>query len=155
MSADELRALVRDAFSETRPPAASEIVPHHEYVHLECDEIREAFRGKAWDELPVPFLTYQREAVFFFTARAWSYYLPAYLDAILAHYDETDTMVNGLLATLTPSRSTEDEAHRRARVAALNDRQRSVVRRFVDWVATEHPDDLAEEDLLAIRASLE
>lgn len=155
MSAAGLRKIIHDAFAGTRPPDTSEIVPKHEYVHLECDEIREAFHGKAWDELSLPFLTYHREAVFFFTPRAWSYYLPAYMQAIITDYDGTDTMVNGLLATLAASRDADDEARRRARIAALNGRQRAALGKFIDWVASEHSDDLEEEDRQAIRALLE
>jgi hypothetical protein len=53
-------------------------------------------------------------------------------------------MVNALLVTLTPSPNVDDEVHRRARIASLIDRQRAAVGRFIDWVASEHPDDLDE-----------
>jgi hypothetical protein len=72
MNVDALCKVIHDEFAKTPVPKASEMVPKHEYVHLECDEIREAFEGKTRSELSIPFLTYHREAVFFFTPRAWS-----------------------------------------------------------------------------------
>jgi hypothetical protein len=154
MNAADIERVIRDAFTETGPPDATEIVPRHNFVHLECDEIRDAFRGKRWEELSVPFLTYHRDAVFFFTPRAWSYFLPAYMSAILARYDETDTMVNGLLATVTPTRNGDDEALRRSRIAALSSSQRVAFGMFIEWVAAKHPEDLESEDCQDILVSL-
>jgi hypothetical protein len=154
MTADVLCDVIRDAFTGGSPPDASEIVPEYGYVHLENDEIRDAFGGKAWDELQISTLTYHREALFFFTPRGWSYYLPAYMQAIVTHYDETDTMVDVLLATITPSRRVDREVRRRERVAELNDQQLAALRKFIDWVANKHPDDLEDENRQAICASL-
>jgi hypothetical protein len=154
MTADDIRNVIGDAFSGARQPRASEIVPDHGYVHLEGEEIRHAFGGKAWDELTVPFLTYHRQAVFFFTPQAWAYYLPAYMRAVVDHFDETDTMLNELLATVTPNRDAELDALRRERVGALNGQQRGALVKFVEWAAAEHPDDLDDEVRQKIVASL-
>lgn len=155
MTTDELGDVIRDAFTGGPPPDASEIVRDPDHLHLENEQIKSAFGGKTWTELPIPVLTYHRQAVFFFTPEGWAYYLPAYMLAIFTHYEKTDTMVDALLSTLIPSRDNDHEADRRARIARLNDRQRATLRRFVVWIGSEHPEDLEDEECHSILASLQ
>ncbi|MDX1991282.1 MAG: hypothetical protein SF029_02770 [bacterium] len=70
----ELRQKLEAEFGKMRYPGDDNLVNGYTGEH---EEIAEAFRGKKWQELPVPFLSYHHEAVFFFTPQAYCYYLPA------------------------------------------------------------------------------
>src|SRR5690349_10932784 len=150
MSADTLSKAICEAFADSRKPDPAEIVRN---LHLEGEEIRDAFRDQTWTELTVPFLTYHRQAVFFFTPEAWAYFVPAYMQAVVNRYEETDTMVNELLATIRPSNDVQSEVQRRARLKALSAAQRAVLVKFVDWVADEHPDEFEDGEKQAMIAS--
>lgn len=155
MTANELCVEIFVAFAGADRPEDSEIVTDNGDIHSEQAEIRDAFKGRRWEELSVAFLTYHRQAVFFFTAKAWSYYLPAYMHAVVRCYAQTDTMVNELIGTILPGRNMDDESRRRARIEALNVQQRAVLLSFIEWVSKEHPEDVDEDDQKAIAASIE
>lgn len=154
LSPEELRAAILLEFASLPTPDASKIVDERGYTHLENEEIREAFRDKTWTDLSIPFLTYHRQAVFFFTPHAWSYYVPAYMHAVVSAFPDTDTMASELLATVRPTSDGRDELRRRARIDALNERQRELLLHFVNWLATVHPEEIDEDDRRAIVASI-
>lgn len=146
MNRDSVREMVYDAFADTAAPDAAAIAPDCWDLDLERSEIRSAFGEYAWHELPPATLARHRQALFFLTPTAWAYYLPAYMLAAIDAYGEVDTAVTEIASSLTPSRDPDIEATRKARLAALTEKQLGVLLTFIEWAAGEHADDIDEDD---------
>lgn len=145
-SAASLREMLYDAFADTFAPGVDEIVPDYWDFDLERTEIRNAFAGRAWHEIPAGMLAEHRQALFFLTPSAWSYYLPAYMLATIDAYSEADSALTEVVGSLTPNCDPEIEAIRKERLAALTERQRDLLSRFIEWAADEHPEDIDDDE---------
>jgi hypothetical protein len=59
-------------------------------------------RGKHWKELTIDFIVQHREEIECVTADGFRFYLPAFMLAVLLHWDEVDTLPLNLISALTP-----------------------------------------------------
>ena len=150
MSTDEVRDGIYTAFAGTSTPHSSDVVYDNSGDHLECEEVRGAFEGRAWHEIPLPELTFHAQALFFFTPTAWAYYLPAYLLAVIEGYSQSDSILGAIVSSLLTSQDPSLQSIRVARVAALTHAQREAAKAFFEWVRAYHPDDVDEDELTDI-----
>ena len=67
--------MVRRAFPREPLPA----IPITSHECEECDEVRAAFSGLQWDEVPDGIIQQHYDSLPLFTAEAFRYYLPAYV----------------------------------------------------------------------------
>lgn len=67
---------------------------------LERRETKEFFSNRPWTTLSAEMLRKHAESLFFFTPKTWIYFAPAYMKTMLAHFQESDLIVNMFVATL-------------------------------------------------------
>ena len=123
------------------PPAASIVADVA--GDLERDDVRNAFAGKAWTELPFEVLRYHAEAMYLLLPEGWVYYAPAYMSAVIRDYVESD-MISSIFATTLLLESD-------ALLPLLSPSQRATVREFLDWLLVtddDHPRRGHVEDVL-------
>lgn len=136
---DDLRSIdseIRTAFAGVTRPRALARKPG-----FETDDMDRELRTKPWDELGADELMRHRAALAMLDAAAFRYYLPAYL---LASLDEAgpsfrQDLREATLFALSPylrSRGPDpiDESLFRERTAALDERQRAAIRRYLAFV---------------------
>jgi hypothetical protein len=110
---------------------------------LERDEVRDAFAGKAWTELPFDLLRYHAESLYLLLPEGWAYYAPAFMSATISDYVGSD-MISRIFVTSLHVESDE-------LLPILNPLQRATVRDFLDWLLVtenDHPRREHIEDLL-------
>ena len=101
MTKDELIAEIKQAFSSQPYPGDMMLVYDNSGDHLECEEVREAFKGKTWDSLSQNFLFEQRYSFYFFTHESANYYLPAFLIFVINDFRNADDLSDNLVSALT------------------------------------------------------
>ncbi len=67
---------------------------------IERQEIRSEFSGKPWPELPPALLLQRPEALFFFTPKAWAYYVPAFMKLMLLQFKDAEMVVEMFVGSL-------------------------------------------------------
>jgi hypothetical protein len=90
-----LSELIQEAFAEVPYPGDDRIADHD---CPECEEVREYFRGKRWCDLQFPELRDRSESLPLLTPEAFRYFLPGYMLATLANWDEADMIPYGIIA---------------------------------------------------------
>ena len=83
MNHPELTAEITTAFQGEQYPGDSNIVYDNSGFHLECIEIREAFKGHLWQEVPDDVLSAERTGLSFMSKVGFRYYLPAFMCSLL------------------------------------------------------------------------
>jgi hypothetical protein len=138
---EDLKRELRDAFSETRPPAGGEIVEH------ECDECRgieRDFAGVRRPEAPAELIEKNYDKLPLFSAAAFHYFLPAYLLYALEHFDdEFSDVPQFTLYALTPGKTWKDPDGQISswwieRFRAFTPAQMNLIYRFLE-LARENP----------------
>lgn len=155
---EEVIATVSIAFASARYPGDDRIVPPDRDWDWESQEIKQAFRGRRWEDAGVDFLCpTHRTDLGFLTPEAFAYYLPAFLIAA-TEIKTADVLIDSLLWQLCHGRSS-DSLFRRASGLMLPDQLRAILTliaylRSENWGGEDDP-DLAEAEesvLLALRA---
>lgn len=100
---------VEQSFAAARYPGDHAIVRDESELHLECADVKAAFRGHSWRKLPVSVLAREDSALAFFTPEAFRYYLPAYLLATLQHPDEVGVVPSNVVSRLTLRQASDVE----------------------------------------------
>jgi hypothetical protein len=140
-AADELRQLVEAAFAETKYPGDDRLVYDNSRDHLECNEVAAAFKGKHWKQISLETLRHHSAGIFFFTPEAYRFYLPAYLLAAALHYDEADTISDSVVFSLIPPSDAKDAQSYLHRVEGFTTTQRKAIKRFLEFLKQQHPQD--------------
>lgn len=83
MNQNELIAEITTAFEDEPYPGDSNIVYDNSGFHLECIEIRDAFKGHPWQTVPDDVLSTERTGLSFMSKEGFQYYLPAFMCSLL------------------------------------------------------------------------
>ena len=135
--------LVRRAFADSDYPDDDRIVYDNRAYHLECTEVREAFRGRHWRDVTDETLAVHSAALHFMTLEAQAYYLPAFLVYSL-NTDFADSASETAISVLIPR--ADRQSLDRLGIASFADRLTTVQRRaiceFLERLMEENPDDV-------------
>ena len=129
----QLRERIRRAFGNVPKPDADDIAGHD---CEECAEIRAAFAGQDWHNLPDALLEKHHSDLPLFSAQALPFFLPAYLLYAAQHFDPHTSVTEFTIYHLTP-REGDDEVTRdyyRARLRFLTAEQMDIVNDFLQIV---------------------
>ena len=144
---DALVRQIRSAFSDVEYPGDDGIVPDHVGYDPDVDEVAEALAGKRWQDVTSEDIASLRDGLCFMTSQAFRFYLPAYLTASILDYEEADTAVFCTVMLLTQPRpgdrgyKARQDAWFQERVEAMTAGQQAAIRRFLEYMGTEHSDD--------------
>lgn len=83
MNHSELIREIISAFQDEPYPGDLNIVYDNSGFHLECIEIREAFKGHLWQEVPDDVLSAERTGLSFMSKEGFKYYLPTFMCSLL------------------------------------------------------------------------
>ncbi len=83
MTKSELITEITTAFKEEPYPGDSNIVYDNTGFHLECIEVRDAFIGHTWQNIPDDSLSAEQTGLSFMSKEGFKYYLPAFMCAWL------------------------------------------------------------------------
>jgi hypothetical protein len=100
-SPGQLISDIKLAFGETAYPGDDNIVYDNTGDHLECNEIKESFAGKKWQEITFDIIRDNESALSFFSDTGFSYYLPVYLIECIEHYEQYDVLADTIVYHLT------------------------------------------------------
>ncbi len=87
---------IEAAFSDTPYPGEGNI------CHDPYQGVQEDFWGKHWKDLSLDLIIRHRDKIPSLTPEAFRFYLPAFMNAVLFHYDEVDTLPINVMTSLTP-----------------------------------------------------
>ena len=127
---------IEQEFGRACQPSAEELVKKNAIRDDETVEAENAFQEKHWRSVYLQDLMFT-QAFSIFTPKSLAFYLPAYMLAIIKHYEECDILVDRLLHFLTPS------CYENFLVLChhLDDRQHNVIAFFLYYIMFEHPND--------------
>ncbi len=146
-STEALIAEIKTAFDGSKMPADDEL------LHPDCRDdvdILEFYGGIKWQDMTDEMVVYAYAAPTAFSAKAFQYYLPAYLAWTLRNPDSPEYAGESILLALDPG--TPDEGlhdFRKSKFAMLTLEQRDVIRKILCHL-TNHANlgELAETALL-------
>lgn len=146
-STEALIAQIETAFGGLQMPADDEL------LHPDCRDdvdILEFYGGIKWQEMTDDMVVYGYAAPTAFSAKAFQYYLPAYLTWTLRNPDSPDYAGESILLALDPG--TPDESlhdFRKSKFAMLTREQRDLIRKILCHFANhEYLGEPAETALL-------
>ena len=90
---------IEEAFADTPYPGDNNIGWG---CGSEGKEFEEVVRGKHWKDLTLDFIIKHRSNIHCMTTDGFRFYLPAFLLAIVWHWEEVDTLPIGVFRSLTP-----------------------------------------------------
>jgi hypothetical protein len=126
---DELRAKIQHAFGKVSAPPPEDLLQGVYAGNDDAFEMRQAFEGKHWSDIPIKVLSHHRESVIMLSGLGYRAYLAAYLNACLANDTTFGPDVRGYtLYGLRPlSKSEVHVATAHERLSLLDHDQREVV----------------------------
>ncbi|MGJ8734609.1 MAG: DUF6714 family protein [Cellulophaga sp.] len=101
MQKQDLILLIENAFNNELYPGDYNLVYDNTKKHFECIEVRELFRNKEWKNLTNNFMFEEYNALFFFTKKAFKYFLPAFMIFSIKEYNESDEIPDILIDKFT------------------------------------------------------
>ncbi|WP_310392381.1 DUF6714 family protein [Hymenobacter sp.] len=101
MNHPELVAEITAAFQDEPYPGDLNIVYDNSGFHLECIEIREAFKGHLWQEVPDDVLSAERTGLSFMSKEGFKYYLPAFMCSLLRDSSVVEEGISMVVQLLT------------------------------------------------------
>lgn len=126
---------INKAFGKLRCPPDDLLVRGDD---IESVEIKNAFKGKHWEEIDSKFLLNEyRESLLFFSPMAFRFYLPAYMIVVLQKFDQADIITHLLVNALTVS----DFYSNRSVFEIFSDDQKRVVARFLIYLSSAYADN--------------
>ncbi|WP_282154235.1 DUF6714 family protein [Ruegeria atlantica] len=144
---EDLATRIIAAFDGLDPPADGEL------LHPECMDdvdILEFYGGVKWHEMTDQMIIYNYAAPTAFSAKAFQYYLPAYLIWTLLNSDSREYASESILLALDPGTSKEMlHEFRKSKFNQLTPAQKEAVLRFL-YFFSDHPDlgEFAESALV-------
>lgn len=133
ISSQQLLGRIAAAFPLIPVPVTERIVANVP-GDLERDEVRDAFAGKIWTELPFELLRYHAESLYLLLPESWVYYAPAFMSATISDYIGSD-MISRIFVTSLHLESNE-------LFPLLSTSQKATVREFLEWLLVtenDHP----------------
>ena len=100
MNPSELIAEITAAFQDEPYPSDANIVYDNTGFHLECIEVRDAFQGHRWQEVPDDVLSTERTGLSFMSKEGFKYYLPAFMCSLLKDSSVVDEGISMVLLLL-------------------------------------------------------
>lgn len=100
MTKEELIDEIKIVFGSEKYPGDSHIVYDDTGFHLECVEVRRAFKDKSWQSLHENFIYEERESLFFFSKQGFKYFLPAFMIVAVGNPLKTDTLPDTIIHKL-------------------------------------------------------
>lgn len=100
MGPPQLIAEITAAFKEEPYPGDSSIVYDNSGFHLECIEVRDAFKGHSWQELPDDVLSAERTGLSFMSREGFKYYLPAFMCSLIRDSSVVDDGISMIIQLL-------------------------------------------------------
>ncbi|MDR3296165.1 MAG: hypothetical protein LBT26_10130 [Clostridiales Family XIII bacterium] len=99
---EKLIESIRAAFMGEQYPGDMDIVYDNTGYYLDVEEIKQKLIGKSWQEADKEFLFSERnDASHFFSKAGFKYYIPAFMAAAVAYYDEMDDLPDTLIGKFT------------------------------------------------------
>ena len=143
-----LRRTIQDAFAHSPPPkeAVAATAPSHS-GHEERAQLRLAFHGQPWQQVPAALAQEHHDTLGFFTDAGFHFYLPAWMTGALEDGTDLDFFT---LRALTPPQDAAGKLGLDRRAALFTHEQRAAVSAFLAHLA-QAPDDFAADDLAAAR----
>ena len=139
---EELIRKIEEAFSDSQYPGDDRLVYDNSGRHFECAEIAKDFRGKDWREIPLETLRYHSDSLFFFTPKAYHFYLPAYLMASILSYREADIISSNVVYSLTYHEEKGTKMDRFIeRTNCFSSTQQLAIRSFLEFLFAQHSSD--------------
>ena len=129
----EFAEVVKKAFTGMNYPGDDNIVHKSSLLIDDRETTLRSFKGKHWEEITLETLILNRDHLPWFTPKAYRFYLPAFLIAVILHYEEVDVLSDNTLFSLTPVDS-DDPWNSRfiERVTGFDPTQKDVIRRFLE-----------------------
>lgn len=145
---EELIRKIEEAFADSQYPGDDRLVYDRSGRHFECEEIAKDFRGKDWREIPLETLRYHSDSLFFFTSKAYKFYLPAYLMASIRSYREADIISSNVVYSLTYPEETGTKMELFIdRTNCFSSTQKLAIRSFLEFLLAQHSNDFPLGDL--------
>ncbi|MCV9930661.1 hypothetical protein OIU80_00065 [Flavobacterium sp. LS1R47] len=101
MEKNNLIEKIKIAFEREKYPGDNNIVYNNSKDHFECNDLKNQFIGKKWNEITNDLLFENKDALPFFSKEGFKYYLPSFMIFILNDYYESDTLSDNLISLLT------------------------------------------------------
>jgi len=140
MRPEDLADQIEKAFGPEQYPGDNRLAKGSS---MEATEVSTFLRGRRWQDLSVEELTRNHESLFFMTADAVRYYIPAFLIASVRHYDDSDQIPSTLVFFLNPCAMNDPhyQSRFRERFGLLNDSERNAIKAFLEHLRDTHSED--------------
>jgi hypothetical protein len=140
--------LIDEAFHDVLYPGDDGLVVIQKEHDPERLEIREGFAGKHWSVLPLSFLRYHHQSLFFFTSAAYRFYLPAYLKASTISYNKAGNIPGSVVFSLTrPQESGPDLDRFLVTMEGFSAAQGKTILAFLHLLLADHSGDFPGNEL--------
>ena len=100
MNQAELIVEITTAFKNESYPSDLGIVYDNTGFHLECIEVREAFKGHTWQDVPNSVLSAEQTGLSFMSKEGFKYYLPAFMCSLLRDSSVVDDGIGMIVLLL-------------------------------------------------------
>lgn len=144
MSDPDIERLVEEieaAFGDLPLPAEEDLVYDNSGYHLECNQVRETFRGRHWRELTTEFLRADCQAIFFFSPVGFRFFVPAFVRASIQDYENADRLPDVVVHSLEAPQIPGLVSTHQARLRALTARQRRALESSLSFLLRKHGED--------------
>jgi hypothetical protein len=137
--------LIGEAFENVPYPGDSRLV---EGYSSEAVEVADFLRGRRWQELRLDELVHNYASIFFMTAEAIRFYLPAYLIVSVLHYEAVDQIPGSVMFLLKPPVPADSVERSRfeTRFGQLSKEQRRAVSAFLRYLRDEESQDFFQAE---------
>lgn len=129
---EELQEQIRRAFSDREPYADKVTATESPWPGSEEGRAEEIFGGKAWEQIDLERLAFNRSTIPALTPSAFTYFLPALMLATITPTG-FDYLTDFVLLSLTPSYPALEQRLLRLK-QALSEEQQKAVRQFILYI---------------------
>lgn len=147
---ESLSQRIRRAFGDNEYPGNDALEYDMSGDHLECNEVADKLRGKAWQQVEWHRLAMPGD-LWFMTPRAVHYYLPTALLSAIEHFEEMDSLLDNLISVLTPRR--DNYIIRELRTIVSREEAQCIAGSLEHIVQT-HPEEFDKVDLEGISMAI-
>lgn len=158
MSSYDVPALLNEidfAFGHLPIPGDDHLVLDNSGYHLECNQVKEKFRGRHWRSLSLKDLEFEADSLAFFTPEAFRFFLPAYMKVSLLDYGNADIIPMSVLGSLTRPQDPSLMEYSLSRIEVLDDAQRNCLREFLSFLRQCHAEDFMPGEIDSAQAYLD
>jgi hypothetical protein len=146
-----LRALIANAWADVEYPGDAAIASDNTGYHLECNQVRDFFRQKRWNDISHSMLrTYvgdESACLSFMSPVAFRYYLPAYMLVAIDNYDYAGVTANSAVTALIPQTSKELATFWTQRTSGFSEHQSDAIVAFLLFMEENHGNDYLSHGL--------